>query len=266
MSQIEVFDVHTTIGESCMEGSETLSPEALSEILSECRHTSRFLSTDGRIEGGRIPVESVKRLAEVLLPHNGQIVGWIAANPHFLEEGLKAVTLGVRQFGMPAVGEMVQYMEDWVTDEYKALPIVQLAGDLDVSISFHAGEAEHVEGVIHLAESFPKTRFSMCHFGGRAWRIAWRLAKEAKLPNLWVEISVGDPRQVQSHRAEQISAAIDAVGIERIVFATDFCIRPGAKYPFGNWLIDTLEGMKLKDGEIERICSLNAREILKLNS
>ena len=88
MSEIEVIDVHTTIGESCMESPEGLSPDALSEILSECRHTTRFLSTDGRIEAGRIPIESVKRLAEVLLPHHGRIVGWIAVNPHFLQESL----------------------------------------------------------------------------------------------------------------------------------------------------------------------------------
>ena len=57
-----------------------------------------------------------------------------------------------------SVGEMIQYMEDWVTDEYMVLPIVQLSGDLDVPINFHAGGAEHVEGVMHLAESYPRTR------------------------------------------------------------------------------------------------------------
>ena len=261
MSQIEIIDQHSTIGASCVVSGEGLPPEVLAEILQDCRHRARFSSADGRLEAGRIPVESAKALAEVLRPHGGRITGWIAVNPHFLQESLEAMELGVRQLGMRAIGEMIQYMEDWVTDEYSVLPIVRLAGDLDVPINFHAGAAEHVEGVVHLAESYPRTRFVMAHFGGRGWRFAWRIVKQAKLPNLYVEVT-GSPTPARA--GERIAAAIDAAGIKRIVFGSDFCLQPGSRYKAGNELLDALEYLKLKDSDIERICSLNARELMRL--
>jgi len=258
---LEIIDQHTTIGETFMDGSDELTSEVLAEFLSGCRHTTRFISTDARVEAGEIPVESVKRLQEVIRPLDGAVEGWIAVNPYFLEPGLEAIELGVRRFGMKSIGEMIQYMEGWVTDEYRVLPIVQLAGDLDVPINFHAGGALHVEGVVHLAESYPRTRFVMAHFGGRAWRMAWRLVKDAKLPNLYVEIN-GSPSAELA--AERIAAAIDAAGVNRLVLGTDFRLQPGARYDHGNRLIDALQYMKLGDTGIERICSLNARELFKL--
>ncbi|HUW58544.1 MAG TPA: amidohydrolase family protein [Planctomycetota bacterium] len=258
---IEIIDQHTTVGETFMAGSDELTSEVLAGILSGCRHTARFISTDARVEAGEIPVQSVKRLQEVIQPLDGAVEGWIAVNPYFLGAGLEAIELGVRRFGMKSVGEMIQYMEDWVTDEYMVLPIVQLAGDLDVPINFHAGGAAHVEGVIHLAESYPRTRFIMAHFGGRAWRMARRLVKDAKLSNLYVEIN-GSPTPGQA--AERIAAAIDAAGVHRLVLGTDFRLKPGARYEAGNQLLDALETMKLRDTDVERICSLNARELFEL--
>ena len=259
---IEIIDQHTTVGEGIMEETELLTPEILAEVCSECRHTTRFISTDGRNEAGDFPVKSVRRLQEVIEPLDGAVEGWIAVNPYFLEPGLEAIEIGVREFGMKSVGEMIQYMEDWITDEYMVLPMVQLAGDLDVPINFHASCADHVAGVMHLAESYPRTRFVMAHFGGRAWRMAWRLVKDAKLPNLYIEIN-GSPTRERA--GERIAAAIDAAGLDHLVLGTDFRIQPGAKYGHGNLLLDALEHMKLKDNEIERICSLNARELFKLS-
>jgi len=259
---IEIVDQHTTVGETFMDGSDELTAELLADMLSGCRHTARFISTDARNDAGEWPVKSVKQLQEVIRPLEGAVEGWIAVNPYFLEAALEAIELGVRRFGMKSVGEMIQYMEDWVTDEYMVLPIVQLAGDLDVPINFHAGEALHVEGVMHLAESYPRTRFIMAHFGGRAWRMAWRLVKDAKLPNLYVEIN-GSPTPELA--AERIAAAIDAAGVDRLVLGTDFRLAPGARYEHGNRLLDALEYVKLKDTDIERICSLNAREVFKLS-
>ena len=245
-----------------MVGADGLPTEALSEILSECPHRVRFVSFDGRVEAGRIPIPSVRRLREVLRPHGGQIAGSVSANPHFLEEGLEAMELGVRYLGMRAIGKMIPYMEDWVVDEYRILPIARLAGDLDVPISFAVTEEQFVEGFIHLAESFPRTRFVMGHFVGRGWRFACRIVKQAKLSNLYLEIDVFPTPQQAKLR---FAAAIDAAGIDRIVFGSDFCLRPGARYTAADYFLETLEQMKLKDGDIERICFLNAREMLRLD-
>ena len=259
---IEIIDQHTTVGEAFMKGEAELTQALLAEIQEGCRHATRFISTDARNEAGAIPVESVKRLQEVIEPLDGAVEGWIAVNPYYLQPGLEAIELGVREFGMKSVGEMIQYMENWVTDEYMVLPIVQLAGDLGVPINFHAGAEPHVEGVMHLAESYPRTRFVMAHFGGRAWRMAWRLVKDARLPNLYVEIN-GFPNAEQA--AERIAAAIDAAGVERLVLGTDFRLKPGARYEAGNMLLDALERLRMKDADVERICSLNARELFKLS-
>jgi len=61
-----------------------------------------------------------------------------------------------------------------------------------------------------------------------------------------------------------VRAAVDCVDIDHIVFGTDFNISPGLDYQFGNRLLDVLETMKMKDRDMEKICSLNAKKILKV--
>ena len=47
---------------------------------------------------------------------------------------------------------------------------------------------------------------------------------------------------------------------------TDFAIdeRPELRYRAGNWLLDCLERLGVKNADVERICSGNARELLRL--
>ncbi len=266
MTGIEIIDVHCHMRQELMENPEEFTPEMLSQMLSECSHETKLVCDDGRYDAGVKAAESVRTLARMFEPCNGNMLGWIPANPQYLEVALEAIELGARQFGMKVIGEMVQYIEGWVTDEYDVLPIVKKAGDLDVAINFHAGGASHVEGLVHLAGQFPRTRFIMAHFGGRDWKVATRLVKGSGLSNIWIEIDMGNPSEVSGHSPEQIMAAIDAAGIDRIVFGSDFSLKPNAVYKAGNTLLGVLRSMKLKDQEIRKICSLNAREVLKLES
>jgi len=86
--------------------------------------------------------------------------------------------------------------------------------------------------------------------------------KEAKPANLYVEIN-GAPDAERA--AERIAGAIDAAGVDRLVLGTDFRLKPGARYQAGNMLLDALEHLRLKDADIERICSRNAYELFKLS-
>jgi predicted TIM-barrel fold metal-dependent hydrolase len=178
-------------------------------------------------------------------------------DPNDLNGALEAIELGVRELGMRCVGELVQYIHGWRTDGREILPVVQRAVELDVPLLFHISSEVHAERLARLAEKFPRARFIAAHYaGGRSWRRGLQTVRD--LPNVWVEIMLG--------REERVPAVIDAVGTSRITLGTDFGVddRPDLRYLAGNWLLECLARLKLSDADIERICSGNAKEVMRL--
>lgn len=90
------------------------------------------------------------------------------------------------------------------------LPILMHAGDFRYDYS-------HPKRIRHLALAFPDTQIIAAHFGG--WS-QWPEAIEslAGLPNLFVDTSSSLPFMP----AEEILRLIDAFGIDRILFGSDY--------------------------------------------
>jgi len=260
LNDIEVIDTHCHVEPWFMD-REDAQPDSnwFGKLFSECRHRTRLVvSSTGRnpvmLKGN---VVSVRTLARLLGPFPDKFVPSMMINPHDTADALEAIELGAKELGMRAVGELVQYIHNWRTDGPEILPVVQKAVDLDLCMDFHVSEETHAEAVARLAEKFPRARIIAAHSaGGRSWRRGIQAVK--RLPNIWVEIMRGN--------AEQLEALIDAVGPSRITYGTDFGVHAGPelRYTAGNWLIDHLKHLKLKDADIERICSGNARELLRV--
>jgi len=228
------------------------------ELYSECRHRTRLVvaSTGGHPVLARSNIASVKLLARLIDAFPDKFIGTMMLNPHH-DDVLEALELGATELGMRMVGELVQYIHHYRTDGPEILPVVQKAIDLDLTMMFHVSGEDHAERIARLAEKFPRGRFIAAHSaGGRSWRRGIETVR--RLPNLWVEIMRGNE--------EQLKVLLEAVGPSRITYGSDFAVdeRPELRYTVGNWLLECLERLKVKDADIERITSGNAKALLKL--
>ena len=261
-TRIEIVDTHVHAEPWFLtRDAKTPAPGTFDHLFDGCRHRTRLVvSSTGRnqvlVERGN--VVDVKLLARLIGPFPDKFVGAVMVDPHDIDDALEAIDLGITKLGFRMIGELVQYIHNWRTDGPMILPVVQRAIELDVPMDFHSSSEDHAEGVARLAEKFPRAKFIIAHAsGGRAWRRGLEQVKH--LPNVWVEVMDGaQPRELEG--------VLAAVGPARMTYGTDFGIHAGPelRYEHGNHLLDKLAGLKVKEGDIERICSGNARQLLRL--
>ena len=260
--QIEIIDTHCHATDGFMAiDSAAPAPGTFDKLFDGCRHTARLVvATSGRnpvlVQQGN--VAAVRKLAELIGGFGEKFIGSVMVNPHDRDGAMEAIELGINELGFKAVGELVQYIHNWVTDGPQILPIVQKAIQLDVPMNFHSSTDQHAEGVAHLAEKFPRGRFIIAHAGGgRSWRRGLEYVR--KLPNVWVEV-------MDNAQPGELEGVLAAVGAARMTYGTDFSVHtsPKLRYWPGNNLLDRLEKLQLPDGDVERICCLNARQLLRV--
>lgn len=261
---IEIIDTHCHVEPWFMVPGAVPPPGSFDGLFSKSTHKGRLVcSSTGRnpVLVGQGNAAAVRKLAELIAPFPDKLIGSIMVNPHDLEGALEAVEIGVTELGMRCVGELVQYIHNWRTDGREILPVVQKAIDLDVCMDFHISGIDQGEAIAHLARKFPRGKFIAAHAaGGRSWRRGVENVKD--LPNVWVEVMSGHLR------GGAIETVIEAVGPSRITFGTDFGVYadPKLHYRAGDRLLDCLEKLGLADGDIEKICSGNAKELLGLGN
>jgi len=257
---IEIIDTHVHAQPSLTDGDVEPDPKWFRDLFANCRHRTRLLvscdaGADVLMKRGNVAM--VRAVARLVRAFPDKLVGTMMLNPCDIDDALEAMELGVKELGMRCVGELCQYIHNYRTDGPEVVAVVQKAIDLDVAVLFHSGADRHVEGVAHIAAKFPRARIMMAHCGGsRCWRRGIETVR--RLPNVSLEVMRG--------MTEQIGALMDTVGPRRITYGTDFFLHeaPELRYERGNWLLDCLKELKLKDADIERICSGNAKELLKL--
>ncbi len=262
-ADIEIIDTHVHAEPWFLSPDTPVPPPACFDALySGCRHRTRLLvcSTGGgeslKQEGN---VAAVRKLAELIGPFPDKFIGAVMVDPHDADGALEAVEIGVNEYGMRCVGEMVQYIHGYRTDGREALPVVAKAAELDVPLNFHVSSADHAEGLARLAEKFPRARFIAAHAaGGSAWRRGLEAVRH--FPNVWVEI--------MAHAdAHQIETIIAAVGVDHLLYGTDFGVHtdPELRYTAGNILLDRLAEMELPAADVDAICCGNAKRVLGLD-
>ena len=257
---IEIIDTHVHAQPPLTDTGAEVDSTWFRDLFSGCRHPTRLVvscSESSRwLKDGR-NVAMMRAIGDIHRTFPDVFIGALMVEPHATEDALAAVELGVRDFGLRLVGEQCQYIHNYRTDGPEMLPVIQKAVDLDVAVSFHVSSERHAEAVARLAEKFPRARFLAAHYsGGRSWRRGLEAVR--RYANIWVEIQAVQP--------ERIRGAIDAVGTRRLTIGTDFFLheRPDCRYRRGDSILDCLKTIGLKDADIERIASGNARELLRL--
>ena len=257
---IEIIDTHVHAQPSLTDAPGAAASASFTHLFSECRHRTRLVvscSESSTVLKSGDNVAMMRALGRVHRTLPGVFIGALMVEPHATDDALDAIDLGVREFDIRLVGEQCQYVHGYRTDGPEMLPVIRRAIDHDLAVSFHVSNETHAERVARLAEKFPRGRFIAAHYaGGRSWRRGLETVKPH--PNVHVEI--------QAPEDERIRGVIDAVGTRRITMGTDFFLheRDDCRYRRGNAILDCLERLGLKDADVERICSGNAKALLKL--
>jgi len=178
----------------------------------------------------------------------GRLYGAFTPNPHFLDESLDTMELCFEEWGFVMVGEMVQYIFDYMMDSNGVVEIAELAAAHDVPVQVHistsnsgpqgqfeGGGTEQLEDFMDLAERVPDAKYVLAHFIGMPTdappvvdgyldQIESRFGTFPD--NFWAEI--------RDFNSPGVGSALERIPSERIIAGTDWVTRVGPPFlPYG---------------------------------
>lgn len=181
---------------------------------------------------------------------NGFYIPGFQVHPDFIEESINEI-LYMKSLGVNLMGEIVPHENGW--DDYSRpefSEILAVAGENDMIVNLHTKDADIMDKVV---ENHKDITFVLAHPG--EFSVLMRhISRMQKNENCYLDISgTGIFRYGVTRRL------IDSVGVDRILFGTDYpSCNPGMFV--GGILFDTL----LTDNEKEKIFAENAKKLLKL--
>ncbi len=173
------------------------------------------------LAGGYYPTpQDVRRSNDLVhglmkrLPEN--VVGFAYVNPVHGDVALEELHRCLGELGFGGIKLWVSTL----CDDERVNPIVELAIEYGVPLLVHCwvkvnGNLPFESTPMHLgrlAARFPRARFIMAHLGGD-WEYGYKVAREH--PNIYVDTS-GSIAEMDA-----IEKLVAAVGVERVLFATD---------------------------------------------
>lgn len=172
-------------------------------------------------------------------------------HPDYPEESIaemeKMHTLGVN-----LIGELVPYLDGWSCkyDSPVLSDLLDHAGRLGMIVSFHSMDEDAMDVMV---ASHPDVVFVAAHPGERA-ALLRHIDRAKKHENYYLDLS-----GTGIFRYGMLRRAIDEMGVDRILFGTDFpTCAPGV------YLGGVLYDRHITDTEREKILSLNAKRLLNL--
>lgn len=239
-----------------------------------------FMADYGLAMGeGRVSVEDENRLyAEMARAYGDRMIPFVGVDPR-RPNALELFRAGLDRWGIR--GLKLHPCTGFYPHDPVCLPFYELAGERGAPVLIHTGpfaaplysqyaKPIHIDAI---AADFPKTTFIMAHSGLCWWPEALEIAYFKKNVILelsfWQVIYLRDPKEFVS----AIAKMRDSIGVERIVFGSDF---PGFRYAtsLGEWVdvfrrlpdLAGKHGYRITDEEVRAILGGNARRILGIAS
>ncbi len=183
--------------------------------------------------------------------YKGRYIPGFHVQPAFLKESCEEVEK-MGKLGIKLVGEIVPYKDGWTTYYSKELlEIFKLAEEYDMVVSLHTAWDDDMD---KLVEACPHLIIVGAHPAeGEQYRRHIERAK--RFDNYYIDLS----GTAGYGRHGAIRHLVDEMGLERVLFGSDFPTCSPAMAVGGVLLNDTLT-----DSEKEAIFSLNAKKLLKL--
>lgn len=186
-----------------------------------------------------------------------RFIGFCFVDPHFPEDAVAEIERCIVGHGMAGIK---LYHQFFICDDAQK-PLMDKAAELGVPILMHAGKCtdpatvaaqprlSHAGHFLEALAKFPDTMLIQAHIGGGGdWEWNLRTLEGVASDNYYIDISgsVIDPGIVRR--------TIDAVGVDRVLFATDMSLEEGVGKLFA---ADPTreEFMKICSGNWNRIVS-----------
>ena len=171
-------------------------------------------------------------------------------NPHFGDESVKELELGVSEWGIQGL-KLMPTKHGYPIVSNAAHPLMTKCAQLGIPVSIHSeGGYAHPLAIAALARQFPDVPVIMDHMGYRYWvRDAIEAARQ--VPNIYLATTA----VMEPHF---INMAINAVGIDRIVF--------GSNGPFAipKMQIEVIKYLQLSEEDETKILGGTLAKLYKL--
>ena len=205
-----------------------------------------------------VPPETFRKANDAVLDAmamSDRFVGFCFVDSAFGKEAVEEVRRCVCDNGMAGIK---MYHQHFLDDDIQA-PVFAIAAELGVPVLMHAGKCTDAATIaaqprlsnashfMNALRKFPDTIFMQAHIGGGGdWEWNLRILEGVQSDNFFIDISGSI---VDSFIVEK---TIKAVGIDRVLFATDGSLEEGVAKCFAANLCDE-DYMKLFSGNWERI-------------
>ena len=171
-------------------------------------------------------------------------------HPDYVEESIEEMH-AMHRAGINLIGELCPYRYDW--KDYSCAGLSRILDEVEklgMIVSFHAMGEDEMDKMV---QSHPGVTFVAAH-PGEYGAFMRHLARMKMSENYYLDLS-----GYGLFRHGMLRRAIDEVGVERILFGSDFPTCSPAMY-IGGVLLDEL----ITDEEKEMIFSQNAKRLLKI--
>lgn len=178
------------------------------------------------------------------------------------EEALRCL----QKAGLSGIGELAFYQTGFENTDLPGLqPVMEICRDLDLPVMIHASEPighsypgktpNILAQIYQLVQTFPQNKIILAHWGGGLFFFSL-LKKEVKesLKNVYFDTAASP----YLYDVDVYRVAVQRVGVEKILFGSDYPLLPPARY------FDEMKTAGLLEDEIHQICGLNAAELFKV--
>jgi predicted TIM-barrel fold metal-dependent hydrolase len=206
-----IIDSHTHVDESPVLGWSD-PPEVIVRLLDEAQISRAVIMTYRDAPG---PEERVlEYVAEAVQKYPDRLIAYARMNPRYGDEAVELFDRAIRDYKMKGLKlHPVGYVMHPTSEQ--TLNLIRHAAELNVPTLFHCGDEEFTMPlqIAEAASMVPEAQIILGHMGGYFHvKDAIRVAK--RHPNLILETSAMPYPKL-------IREAVDALGAERILFASD---------------------------------------------
>ena len=182
-------------------------------------------------------------------------------------EGAAAETYRCLEQGeLSGIGELAFYQSGIERLALERLqPVMAICRDLDLPVLIHTNEPightypgktpNTLAQIYQLIDTFAQNKIILAHWGGGLFFYGL-LKKEVKQRLKHVYFDTAASPYLYDPNVYRV--AIELVGVQKILFGSDFPLLPPARY------FDEMKAAGLSDAEMEHICGLNAAKLFNL--
>jgi predicted TIM-barrel fold metal-dependent hydrolase len=205
-------------------------------------------------------------ISEVVSRYPQRFIGLGCFDP--FSEGVVEEARGcLQKGGLSGIGELAFYQNGIENSSLSRLePVMEICRGLDLPVLIHTNEPighsypgktpNTLAQIYQLIQTFPQNKIVLAHWGGGLFFFSL-LKKEVKasLKNVYFDTAASP----YLYDADVYRLAVERVGVEKILFGSDFPLLPPARY------FDEMKTVGLSEDEMQKICGLNAAALFNLD-